>query len=302
MGDDELVEKLMEEHKDDFAPAEKDVTNEGNPDGGDNGNDNAKNEDDGAKDSPKDTDLQPSGSEDEEEKGKPGEGTPEPTEPDDSDDPKIEPVGEKKDANSRIRQLLEEKKELAFKLAEKEEAERKALEAKEDPVYTLDSFIGTLDDNGDPLTDTEAAARFAAWEADYKYRQLEKQTLLKDQQNVLIGLQRQTSEAFVKFPEFDMTSDQYDEKLASIANEMFEAGLVYDKVGRVVGSKINPAELLEKLHDIRAEQKVTKVNNLPADDGKIISSQQVNKNVNKYAPGFRGEVDKELDKLIEKEK
>jgi hypothetical protein len=319
----------MEDHKDDFATDDTGTTdtstdNQDSDGGGDKSADNAEDADAGTEDSAEDdkseSDAGEGGEkEDETETGEAGS-----TESDDSGESDAEPVGEKKDANSRIRQLNEkqkallaekeaivaEKEELARKLAEKEEAERKIADLADDPVYTVDDFIGTLDENGDILTDGEAKARFAAWEADYKLRQYEKRQVLKEQQTAVLKLQSETKEAFTKFPEFNANSDKYDPELAGIANEAFRAGLIYadghdgTKEGDdnfIIGSRINPGELLAKLHKLRAkETPVTKVNNLGDDNGKVVSSQQVNKKVNQYAPGFRGDVDKEIDKLIKK--
>jgi hypothetical protein len=301
MQDKELINKLMEEHADDFESVEKNLNDEGNDAGGDNSQDKSDDASTGTEDSSKDNDVQPPSDETEKKEAESGADEAGPAKPDDSQNPEIEPVGEKKDANSRIRQLIEKNKEMERKLAEKEEAERKEREAKEDPIYTIDDFVGTVDENGDPLSEGEAKARFKAWESDYKLRQFQKEQVLKEQQQTLISLQRETADAFTKFPEFDINSDSYDEKLAGLANKMFEAGLQYDNAGRIIGSKVNPGQLLAELHELRsATPKVTRVNNLPSEDSKIVSSQQVNKSAPKYQPGFRGEVDKEIDNLIKK--
>lgn len=311
----DIEQKLIEEHEDDFATdnqADNTSTDDkGNDNGGDNSQDKSEDASNGDVDNSKNDEAESSDNEDGEDGQEASEGEDKSGESDDSQDTKTERMGEKKDANSRIRQLNEEKKRLEEekrqieeKLAEKEAAERREIELAEDPVYTLDDFIGTVDENGDPLTDGEATARFRAWEADYKYRQLQKQLVLKEQQDTLLQLQSQTKEAFTKFPEFNASSDKYDPELASIANEAFRAGLIYqdghDGDDRyIIGSRIHPGELLEKLHKLRIQDtKVTKVNNLGDDNGTVIGTQQVTKKVNQYAPGFRGEVDKEIDKLM----
>lgn len=326
MADDaniDIEEKLIEEHKDDFVADDQadnqsdntSVDDKGDADGGDNSQDKPEDAPDGDVDNSKDDEAESSDKEDGEDGQEAPEGEDKSGEPDDSQDAEVERVGEKKDANSRIRQLNEEKKRLEEekrqieqKLAEKEAAERREIELSEDPVYELDDFIGTLDEDGNPLTDGEAVARFRAWEADYKYRQLQKHLVLKEQQDALLQLQSQTKEAFTKFPEFNASSDKYDPELASIANEAFKAGLIYQDGHEgddryIVGSRIHPGELLEKLHKLRIQDtKVTKVNNLGDDNGTVIGTQQVTKKVNQYAPGFRGEVDKQIDQLIKENK
>jgi len=313
-GEDEIIAKLTEEHKDDIAPADAGTDDKADDGGGDNSQDNAKDEVSGTDDSDKDGELQPKGDETGEDTEKPETRENKSDESNDKVDSEAGGVGEKKDANSRIRQLNEEKKQIAAekkeleeKLAEKIEAERKVADLAEDPVYEIDDFVGTLDENGDMLSDGEAKARFKAWEADYRLRQYEKKQVLKEAQDTVIKLQSATVEAFTKFPEFDQKSDIYDPELAEIANEAFRAGLTY-QTGHdgddnfINGSRINPTQLLEKLHNLRAKQAApTKVNNLGDDNGSVVSSQQVNKKANKYAPGFRGEVDAEIDKLMAKE-
>lgn len=317
MAENEIVEKLMEDHKDDFEPTNASTDDTGSDSGGDNSEDNPKDAAPGTDDSDKDGELQPDGDKTGKDTGEPEKGEDGADESDGGNDTGTEGVGEKKDANSRIRQLNDEKKailaekeELAQKLAEKEEAERKINDLVDDPVYKVEDFIGTLDENGDMLTDGEATARFRAWESDYKLRQYEKQQVLKENQDTLIKLQSETKEAFTKFPEFNQHSDKYDPDLAAIANEAFRAGLIYSKGHDgtkegddkyIIGSRVNPGPLLEKLHNLRTKNStVTKVNNLGDDNGSVVSSQQVNKKVNQYAPGFRGEVDAEIDKLIKK--
>lgn len=319
MPEDEIVKQLVEEHKDDFEPTIPSIDDQGGDSGGDNGEDTSSDAPVGDDDSDKDIELQPESDEAGEDAKKSEEGSDEPDGDDGGEDAGTESVGEKKDANSRIRQLNEEKKRLAEekealaeekrlieeKLAEKERREREVAEEAEDPVYTVDDFIGTLDENGDMLSDGEAKARFKAWEADYKLRQYEKREVMKQEAETLLKMQAETKDAFDRFPEFNAKSDKYDKDLADIANEAFRAGLIY-KAGHegddnyIIGSKVNPGELLEKLHNkfAKKEPVVTKVNNLGDDDGPVISSQQVNKKVNQYAPGFRGEVDKEVDKIL----
>ena len=315
MPEDETVAKLIEEHKDDFPAADTGADDQADTSGGDIGDDKPKDEVAGATDSGKDDEAElpdpekPAGEEES------GEDKAEPVKSDDIIDAGAEPVGEKKDANSRIRQILEEKKqiqaekdELAKKLAAKEIEERRINDLAEDPIYTVDDFIGTLDEQGEVLSDREATARFRAWDADYKLRQYQKREVLKEQQDTLIKMQSETQEAFTKFPEFNKHSDVYDKDLADIANEAFSAGLIYSKGhdgsqdgddAFIIGSRVNPGQLLEKLHKLRAkEDPITKVNNLGDDAGPVVSSQQVNKKATKYAPGFRGEVDAARDQLI----
>jgi len=319
MPEDDLTKKLIEEHGDDFpaddTPSDTGVNDEGNDNGGDNGEDNTEDAPSGDEDNSKDSDVESSDDESSEERDEPEKDEDKPGESDDSDEPGAERVGEKKDANSRIRQLNEEKKrleeekrEIEKRLLEKEAAELRAKDEIDDPVYTEDDFIGSLDEEGNVLSDGEAHSRFLAWQADYKLRQYEKLQVLKEEQQTLLELQSQTKEAFTKFPEFNQSSDKYDPELAAVANEALRAGLIY-KEGHegddnfIIGSRIHPGQLLERLHKVRYkdDKPVTKVNNLGDDNGSMVGSKQVNKRINKYAPGFRGEVDKEIDKLINKE-
>lgn len=302
MNEDEVLKDLMEDHKDDIQPAKDNIDNEVDDNRGDRSQDKSSDEVDGADDSAKDEPIQPSGDkgtedEDEDEKNKT-----DAAESDDSQDSEIERVGEKKDANYRIRQLVEKQKELERKLAEKEEAEQKAKDAQENPVYTLDDFIGTLDEDGEPLTDREAKARFQAWEANYKLKEFQRESAMKEERQQLDELQRNTADGFSKFPEFDQNSDKYDAELAIMAGEMIQPSLIYNQAGQITGCKINPSAVFSKLHKLKYDKPAVKVNNIPSDDTKAISSQQVNKSSPKYEPGFRGEVDKELDKLIGKGK
>lgn len=308
---DKLLQELTEDHSD-LEPTQTGADDKDNGAGGDNGDDHADdapagNEDDSNKTSDESDDEDDSSDADDD-----SEDGVESNKPDDSNDPNPERVGKEKNASSRIRQLNEEKKaleeekrKLEEKYAEKVAEERKAQELEDDPVYKVEDFIGTLGEDGEVLTDGEATARFRAWEADYKLRAYQKGQVLKEQADTLVKLQGETKEAFEKFPEFNANSDKYDADLAEIANEAFSAGLIFaagheGDNNYIIGSRINPGQLLEKLHNkyFKEEKPVTKVNNLGDDDGPVVSSRQVTKKVDKYAPGFRGEVDKELDKLI----
>lgn len=304
-----LLQELTEEHESDINPPETGTDDKGNDAGGDQSTDNTKDAPDGDEDNSDDGDDKSDDLGVDEDEEKSGEDEDEPAQPDDSEDTPAEPVGEKKNAESRIRQLIEEKKALEEKYAEKIAAERKQQDLAEDPVYKLEDFLGTVDEDGEVLSDGEANARFRAWESDHKLRGYQKAQVMKEQAETLVKLQSETKEAFTKFPEFDQGSDKYDEDLADIANEAFSAGLIFQAGHEgdnnyIIGSRINPGQLLEKLHNKYAKEAatVTKVNNLGDDSGTVVSTRQVSKRVNKYAPGFQGEVDKELDKLIEQRK
>jgi len=309
---DKLLQELMEDHSD-LEPTEASTDDKDNGAGGDSGDDQSDDASDGDKDdsdkedsSGTDDDSDDEASEDDSEDGTGSD------ESDDSENSDAERVGKKKDASSRIRQLNEEKKaleqekrQLEEKIAERVSAERKEQELADDPVYKEEDFIGTLGEDGEVLTDSEAKARFQAWQADFKLRQYQKTQVMKEQAETLVKLQGETKEAFTKFPEFNEKSDKYDADLAEIANEAFSAGLIFTPGHEgdnnyIIGSRINPGELLKKIHDKweAKEKPVTKVNNLGDDDGPVVSTKQVTKRTEKYAPGFQGEVDKELDKLI----
>lgn len=302
---DKLLAELAEEHSDDIETIETGDDNSGSDGGGDNGTDNTEDATDGSGDSAADDSAELPGVPEPDSEEATGDDAAESTELDDSDDARTEQVGEEKNANSRIRQLLAEKKELEEKYNEKLDAERRQADLAEDPVYKLDDFLGTVDEDGEVLSDREAEARFKAWDADYKFRGLQKQQVLKEQQDTLISLQSETKSAFEKFPEFNSGSDSYDQELAEIANDHFRNGLIYapghdGDDNYIIGSRVNPGQLLERLHNLRAKEEVkaTKVNNLSDDTGPVVSSQQVSRKTAKYAPGFRGEVDKEIDKLM----
>ena len=309
---DKLLQELTEDHSD-LEPIEAGADDKDNGAGGDHGDDKSDDASDGDQD---DSDKEDSSGADDAADDEAGsddkEDGAESDESDDSEDAGTKPVGPKKNRDTRIEQLLKEKKELEEKYAAKIAEENKQKELTEDPVYKVEDFIGTLGEDGEMLTDTEAKARFDAWNADYKLRQYQKTQVMKEQAETLISLQRETKEAFTQFPEFDQNSDKYDEELSDIANEAFMAGLIYapgheGDVNYIIGSRINPGQLLTKIHNkyFKEEEPVTKVNNLGDDSGQsVVSTKQVTKKSGtKYAPGFQGEVEKELDKLIaEKQK
>lgn len=303
---EKLLQDLMEDHSD-LESTETSIDDKDNGAGGDNGDDKP---DDAPTGDPDDSNKEdPDGADDAADdaspKDDPEDGA-DADKPDDSEDAGAKPVGPKKNRDTRIEQLLKEKKELEEKYNEKiaEENRQKALA--DDPIYKVEDFIGTLGEDGEVLTDAEAKARFQAWEADYKYRQLQKTQEKREQLETLKSLQRETQDAFTKFPEFDQNSEEYDEELADIANEAFAAGLIFEPGHEgdndyIIGSRVNPGQLLTKIHNkyFKEEKPVTKVNNLGDDAGQpVVSSRQVTKKTDKYAPGFDGEVDKELDKLI----
>jgi len=307
---DKLLQELTEEHSD-LEPIETGADDKDNGAGGDNGDDNSDDATAGDQDDPDQKDA--SGSDDEDdaeaESGDQADGA-DSDKSDDSEDAGAKPVGPKKNRDTRIEQLLREKKELEEKYAEKIAEETKQKELTEDPIYEVDDFIGTVGEDGEVLTDAEAKARFQAWDADYKLRQYQRTQVMREQAETLISLQRETKDAFDKFPEFNESSDKYDEELADIANEAFSAGLIYSPGhdgdnDYIIGSRINPGQLLEKIHKkyFKEEAPVTKVNNLGDDGGQpVVSSRQVSKKAERYAPGFQGEVDQELDKLIKAKK
>lgn len=313
MDDDILLKKLTGEHESEFTPTEEGNDDKGDGNRGDNSQDNSADEANRTDDSAKDHEIQSNGEESGKDDDKTETDKDKPVESDDSQDTRVEPVGEKKDANSRIRQLIEERKaveaekdELAKKLAEREEAERQAKELEDDPIYTIKDFVDSVDEDGELLTEREANLRFKAWESDYKMRQMQKEQLKKDNQATLINLQRETLDAFKEFPEFDDESDKYDEVLGALAGNLFEKGLIRDKSGNIIESRVNPRELLTALHSLRTPVQqspvVTKVNKIEGEDSNMINSRQVNKMAPKYSSDFRGAVDKELDNLIKEGK
>lgn len=313
---DKLLQELTEDHSD-LEPIEASSDDKDNGAGGDHSDDKSDDAPAGDKDdSDKEDSDRTDDAADDEDGSDDSEDGADADKSDDSEDADAERVGKKKDASSRIQQLVQEKKDLEEQKRQLEEKyskkiaeEQKQQDLADDPIYKLEDFIGTLGEDGEVLSDAEAKARFQAWEADKKLRDYQKGQVMKEQAETLVKLQSETKEAFEKFPEFNQNSDKYDKDLAEIANEAFSAGLIFatgheGDNNYIIGSRINPGQLLEKLHNkwVQQEKPVTKVNDLGDGGGSVISTRQVTKKTEKYAPGFQGEVEKELDKLIKAKK
>lgn len=309
MGEDkDILASLMEEHKDDFkdTAVDTDSKDEVDTDVRDKSEDNTDGEDDGNKDTSSDDDTEQNDNKEQGDEDETRDVEEESTGDDGDEKPKAGSV-DQKNANSRIRQLIEEKRKLEAELEEQRQKERKdqieAKRAKEDPVYTLDDFLGSEDDDGNLLSDNEAKAKYEAWKADKALRDYQREQTYKEARAQLIQMQVDTEKAYSEFPEFNPESDKYNPIVGEIAHDMFNSSMVKNEDGEVIGFEANPYDIIKKIHSAIGQKTVdtpvTKVNNINSDDSKMINSRQVNSRAPKYASGFRGEVDKELDKLIE---
>lgn len=304
MTEDELVKDLTEEINEELNNTDKteDDTDRGVQDKSDTEDEDAGSETDD--DTPSDNDDKQDTEED-----KPDESEDD-SEGDDADDgsesgtEEVAGKDNKRNAETRLKELLEERKQWQQEKAELQQAQLKAQKAVEDPVYTLEDFIGSADPiTGEPMEKERAQERYDLWKTDYDKRQLEQNYYQETVTRSVSSLQDDTVKAFETFPEFNQNSKEYDQDLASLADDMFMANVITDTEGNVIGSKVSPYEILERIHNTYQVRKQAVKVNAPQGDGtpKGANSRQVGATKQKYEPTFQGEVDKAMDDLIKQE-
>jgi hypothetical protein len=173
-----------------------------------------------------------------------------------TEDTKAEPQGEEKPlapkSQNRFQQLANENREFRQNLDNPDflQQQLERLKTQENQLATEQELLNEINpETGEYYTPAEVERV-----AFQKAREQQQQDVAQQRYELEVQQNQQTianeaADVLKEYPEFDESSPEFNEALATQADELLKQALIFDQQGQVVGASISPKQLYKTLHD-----------------------------------------------------